>query len=167
MKLFNKYLNELVEIHRDSDSFEVGYIIDLNDDFYLAIHLSDTGHYDGYCISNNRDVLYLNVNSQYLNNLQQVNREIPKLNLKANYESFYKLAYDTHRLVNIEVDNTLKWDFKGYIKEIDEDIVVFNAVDSYGNSDGEISCMKDMITGIEIDSLELIIIEDKLKDKVH
>lgn len=159
-KILNAYKNKkLIGIYTDSnnpDSFSVGYILNVDELSYILYEISPYGKFDGYSCNLIEDIIKLEEDSIYLNNIKKL---ISYYNIEINYISidessaiifgFLEFIQSTKKICSILSCNSNVFDIVGFVKRINQNSVEISLVNENSEKDG--------LVEINLDSIEKIV----------
>lgn len=151
--------NKLIGIYtncEDLNSFSVGYILYMDKNAYIFYELSPYGKFDGYSYRLIEDIIKIEEDSKYLNNIQKL---VDYYKENINYEVFNKskssilkfLDYieSSNKICSIQSCNSEIFDVVGFIKKYNKNSIEIQQVDSNAVEDG--------IIKIKLDDIEKIV----------
>lgn len=137
--------NELCEIYEnpdDSDRCDVGYVVAVNDRYYLLEGVEPDGSHGGFILGDIDDIWRIQYSTQYLNKMQKLMdnalyaRKPSPVEGRDILEELLTYVQSAHRICCFVLTSREHYDY-GYIKEFNEITVTFQIVDTYGKLDGE------------------------------
>lgn len=155
----NKKIVSIYTNKEETSKFSVGYIIGVDDNYYIIALISPSGMYDGYRIALISDIYRIAYDGKYENSIQQLynykNQTHTTINLsKSNLiNNFIDFAKEKKLVITLELCNSEAMDVQGYVKELKEREVYINCIDSYGESDGD--------SVIDLESVSLIVCDSE------
>lgn len=155
--------NSLVSLYTDKNDlghFSLGYIVDVNDMFYILASLSPNGIYDGFVLRRTSEVVQITYNGKYENMIQKLEKihnvkheEIPQSD-KNLVVKLLDFAMHSKYIVSI-------WSFDedcdaavGYVADLENDKCKIVGVSEYGEDTGEIILNISDITEIDCNTEE-------------
>jgi len=156
----------LCEVYCDPDDctkFSVGYILGVDDEFFVMECVSPAGRHDGLRCFPVDDVFDLRRNTRYLTCIKKLmpyysfTRKDIDITDKNVLEQIFGYAAAKQKICCVALlpDSILY----GYIKDYSSDYVSLQLLDSYGQPDGESSVRIDDIKFVSLDSDEEIKLE--------
>lgn len=163
--IIDKLLVEIYDDIDDTDSFNVGYILCSSGGYYVVSSISPTGYYDGLFTINIDDIIKIQYNTNYIDKIQKlikINNETKHFYTDKIFEDGiqYVLNYalDNKRILSIELCNSGFFDIVGFVKVINNEILI-KEIDEYGFK-SEIRVLNEKnITKIRTCSTDEIILE--------
>lgn len=144
----------------ETERFQVGYIIDFDDETILIESVSPEGRHDGiYCIAN-EDIITIKYQTIYTKNIEKLmqynnfHRISFKLNKEKILDGFIKFIKKEKCICTIELCNSFT--LTGFIDSINDSILELKLLDSYGNFDGIGVARISDISNISIDTEDLL-----------
>lgn len=153
--------HKFVSLHtnpNDSSKFIFGKLMCVNNDEYALYMISPNGDYDGIVIKQINDILYMEIESQYINKMIKLysldllpGQDVifDEANIKV---SMLNHATNTKKIVSLEINYSGCDDIVGYVKNINQTLCQIQQLDSYGKEDGYAFVEIDNITQISYDS---------------
>ena len=130
--------NKLVEILYNDSSFAYGFLLYEDIEKILINNLDDQGRFDGYTLIS-KDLVQINEKSDFLKKLKIYNEYWKSISIGKsdsevfkNEPDFYniiKYAKDNKKIINIGKSLDYYELICGYVKELDENLTIIDAVD--------------------------------------
>lgn len=149
-------LCEICNDYDDPNSFDVGYFLACDDEYYIVWYVNPYGFYNGMgCVP--IDCLYrIQTDTAYLREIQLLmDRNDVSLNVKRDYGENVLIGFLKHiksdkNICGIEVLENEHEDMFGRIDEVDEDnkLVKLSLVDVHGQNDGKAVVNVDTISEV-------------------
>ncbi len=142
----------------DTECFGVGYILDFDEDFYLAEGVSPEGRHGGVYCRLIEDLYRISNDTVYISKIEKLMKARGFKRKKIDFEGetvldkMLKHINSSGKLCEIEISEECF--IFGYIKEIGEDTVLISEVDSYGVLGGQSYIRKSDITCVAFDGEE-------------
>jgi hypothetical protein len=169
-KILNAYKNKkLIGIYTDNinpDSFSVGYILHIDELSYILYEVSPYGKFDGYSCNLIEDIIKLEEDSIYLNNIKKL---ISYYNIEVNdilideskpiIFGFLDFIKSTKKICSILSYNSDVFDIVGFVKKTNQNSVEISRVN-------ENSC-KDGLVEINLDNIERIVCNSNAEVKLE
>lgn len=154
---------KLVSIYMDSEktnSFSVGYILNIEDDKLIIAHISPEGFYDGYSGTFISNIFRMDTESQYINKIFQLfhlhaNPSFYPFNENQETDCFLKLidfAKKNKLVVSIETYDSGYDDIQGYINSYSPDSISISLLNEFGGENGFSVVNLDAVSEITCDS---------------
>lgn len=138
----------------ETDKFNFGKVIALNDEQIAVQMISPNGEYDGVIVMNIEKVIRIETDGQYELKMQKLcsltKPLLPNVNLANEniFESAMLSSIKDHCIVSVELLDSGYIDIVGYVKKIENGQCEIKQVDEYGADDG-FSCFSiDDVTQI-------------------
>lgn len=135
---------ELCEIYTDPDRldiFSVGYIVSVDEDFFILESINEYGKFDGYYCEIIDNIIKIEIKTQYLNDiikLLKYNKQNRpnKMKFSSNIlNNFLDKIMQEHRICTISLldgqDGTI-----GFIEKMKDNILTIKNIDNHGKEDG-------------------------------
>lgn len=169
-KILNAYKNKkLIGIYTDSnnpDSFFVGYILHVDELSYILYEVSPYGKFDGYSSNLIEDIIKLEEDSIYLNN---INKLISYYNIEVNdiiidksrpiIFGFLEFIKSTKKICSVLSYNSDIYDIVGFVKKYNNESIEILQIDSDSNVDG--------VVQINLDNIEKIVCSSNEEKKLE
>ncbi len=153
IKIASIYIN-----NDDITKFMVGYVIGVDDKWFILSCISPTGIYDGLIIDQVNKVLRINLDSKYekkISLLEQENNQKSEIftfgedNIILEFLNFAKI---NKHFISIEIENSGYYELQGHINTINDDIIIIDEISEYGENDGNSIIKICSITKMRINS---------------
>jgi hypothetical protein len=125
-----------------SQKFSAGIIMEIFDDAVIIGHYLPNGRYDGYIVKRIDDIYRIEDGSKYANKIQVLSLingakhdPLTRINEDA-FTTVLYYAYETKRVVTIELFDSGNNDVTGLIERINEGYCTISMLNEYGESDG-------------------------------
>lgn len=161
---------QLVSIYADLENthkFEAGYLLGLDDKYYLLQSIHPMGYDDGLILRTLQDVYRVSTNSLYeqklgilmkhYNAIANGNADIPGNNMLLNILNYAK---SNDHIITIEFNDSGYSDISGFVLEAGDGYSRIHEVTDYGEDDGETIISLEHISKIACNS------EDEIKLKI-
>ncbi|MDD7314166.1 MAG: hypothetical protein PUH11_00360 [Bacilli bacterium] len=170
-KVLDAYKNKkLIGIYTDSinpNSFSVGYILHADENSYILYNISPYGKFDGYSCELVEDIIKIEEDSKYLNNIQKlinyykldVVDEMLFDDSKPIVFNFIEFIKSSNSICSILTDNSDIYDIVGFIKKYNKKSIEILQIDSDSYEDG--------IIKINIDNIEKIVCSSNDEKKLE
>lgn len=170
-KILNCYNNKkLIGIYTDNinpNSFSVGYILYVDKNSYILYNISSYGKFDGYSCALIEDIIKIEEDSKYLNNLQRlinyynldITNEILIDDTKPIIYNFINYIKSTNSICSILSYNSDIYDVVGLVKKYDKNSIEILQVDSNSYEDG--------IVKINLDNIERVVCSSNEEKKLE
>lgn len=157
---------ELIGIYsdyEDSSKFAVGYILTCDEIFVLIGHVNPKGSYDGYVMKQIDNIYLIEKGGKYLSTViklfkNQEQRANWDINLKGEKLAIplmmLEYAKTKQLLISIKLIDSGNDDVKGYVIDIEENNIVCQTVNDYGEKGGLAYFSASNITHLVCDSEE-------------
>lgn len=151
----NKKIISIFRDTEDTEKFNVGYIIAIDDFNTIIQHISPNGMYDGYNLIKTGDIYQICYNGKYENKIQylysmqaQKHSDIvfSNENLAIDLLTFSK---QNNLIVSLELHSSGIYNIQGIVLEINDDNVLIEQITDYGENDG--------VTRIDIECISKIV----------
>jgi hypothetical protein len=149
----------------DTTKFMVGYILGVNDEWFVLLSISPTGMYDGLIIDQVNRVLRMNVDSKYekkILSLQQDNIQETELITfrKENIMlEFLNFAEKNKHIISVEIENSGCYEIQGYINKIKHEVIIIDEISEYGENDGSSTVNILNITKVRCNSEDELLLQ--------
>lgn len=161
--------NKLVELLDKESSFAYGFLLYEDEEKILINNLDDQGRFDGYTLIS-KDLVQVNEKSDFLKKLKVYNEYWKSISIGKsdsevfkNEPDFYniiKYAKENRKIINIGKNLDYYELICGYVKELDENFAIIDAVDqNSGESYDEFEIDIKEIKYIEVESIDNILID--------
>jgi len=163
-QVFEKYLGkeDLLEVYtRDSENFDVGRVLGLDDDFVLLHAMSKYGRDEGLVLVLLADVVGVQAETIYLKKTRCLSERYPEKRQLPVVEgdSMLKFLLDYAQKSGLGVSFELKdgnpEDYCGLVLERGEDVVTLKQVKLYGEYDGIAYVRMDEIGRVDCDDQQM------------
>lgn len=155
---------KIIGIRKSNDILYVGYIVDFNDLLVEMQQVTKYGREDGLIIIKIANVETFETDDEYLKSYQFLFQNYTKIKKQTvmavpitesenwQYETLLNLMHE-QKLVTIEVNNDGLF-FHGYISDLDDTHLSFNAVSHIGRDEGFVVYKLEDISSLSVDELE-------------
>jgi hypothetical protein len=151
IEMINKLRNlaqtgELIEFHldlNDLSTFGVGKVLKVSDEWGVIATISPDGMYDGYGLIRLDDIIKFNVNTKHIVRITKLYTLKNQKHSKYDVEEkdlllgFLQFAQKNNFIVSIRFINNEYFDVQGYVKQVENDLLVIQNVTKFGEYDGE------------------------------
>ncbi len=142
----------LFAVYSSSDkpsSFEVGRLIEMDEECLMMRTFAETGNADGFLVLRLEDIHRFETKSKYLKAMEKL------INLQAEQEMLlpdltgsciddaFQYAKEAHKIITVCLIDRSSPLITGFVKQLNDDTVALNVIDQYGEPDGEIVFYKD------------------------
>lgn len=161
--MFDKILNvhnlkKLIGIYTDSinlDSFSVGYVLHVDKNSYILYEVSPYGQFDGYSCRLIEDIVKIEEDSKYLDNMQKLVNyydldmsDIIFDDSKPIIFSFLEYIKSSKKVCSIQSCNSEVFDIVGFIKKYNKNSIEILQIDENASEDGYVTISLDDIEKI-------------------
>lgn len=149
----------------DPDTFVVGKVVCIFDDFILVQKVSPRGEWDGFALYLKTDLVAVSRDKNYLDmlgKLLKLKHQIPLLaprRLSGGLKTILTYGEENKRIVALELYKSGDQDAVGYIIKQSRTHVCLRQVDSFGKMDGVSYIANDAITRVYVGDADLICLE--------
>lgn len=152
---------QLLEIYRDLsnvEKFRAAKVLNANGEYTILADISPDGLYDGFSLILTEKIFQINKNTQYLKNLDILYEAKKQNHYRFDVENenlilgFFDVAKKQDLVVLVELLEVAR--IQGFVKRIEDDIVVIAALTNDGVPDGDTYVKKEDITFIACDNQE-------------
>ena len=159
-QVFEKYLGkeDWLEVYtRDSENFDVGRVLGLDDDFLLLHAMSKYGRDEGLVLISLEDVVGVQANTIYLKKTRCLSeryaekRQLPTVEGDSMLRFLLDYAQRSGLGVSFELKNGNPEDYCGIVLECSDDVVTLKQVRQYGEYDGTAYVRLDEIVRVDCD----------------
>ena len=162
----NKTLCEIY--YNDFDKFDVGFVLNVDETWFIFASYKPNGKRDGYMVINADKVNRIVYKSKYIDKITRLmdDRNIVYpfpftdcniLTLTLNY------LKREQKIANIEILDDMSLSINGYVKDIENDYLFIDEVDSYGDVYKSSVIKISAISFIEFDGEEEVLIQKFIK----
>ncbi|MFC9601529.1 hypothetical protein ACFTQL_27675 [Peribacillus butanolivorans] len=152
---------ELVELYTDTedvDKFAIAKVLKVSDDYVILANVSPIGMYDGFHLLNTDDVYQINVETRYIRNIEKLYLAKKQNHIEFNVDnenlmlSMLEFAEKNNFVILVELfeGGTVQ----GFIKKIEDIILVVSILTDFGEPDGESYMKLEDISSISSDNEE-------------
>lgn len=166
----NKKIMSLYSDYNDREAFNVGILVDYDNDFLLLNSISKYGNYDGILMIYVDDIFRIDSDSKYNNRILDLlsNKQSKKYNFDKYdncMEKFFNYAIDNEIIVSISLFNSdNKNEIVGKIKSYNDEQIEVYCYDEDGKKDGISFIKTDEINFASLDSEDENMISSLIKD---
>ena len=160
--------DKLMQFHvsiNDPDTFVVGNVVGVFDDFILVQKVSPRGEWDGFALYLKADLVAVSRDEGYLGMLEKLLRlkhQIPApapRRLSGGLKTILTYGEENKRIVALEVYKSGNQDAVGYIIRQSKTYTCLRQVDPFGKMDGVSYIANDAITRVFVGDADLICLE--------
>lgn len=158
----------LLQLHiniNDKDSFIVGSIVSVFDDFILVQKVSPRGEWDGFALFLKADLVAISRDEGYLGMLEkllklkhQTPAPVPR-RLRGGLKTILTYSEENKKIVALELYKSGDQDAVGYVTKQSKTYVCLRQVDPYGKMDGVSYIANDAITRVFVGDADLACLE--------
>lgn len=139
--LSNRKLIATYSLPEKPDSFEVGFIDEIDDDTIMLEGYADDGSFDGYIILWIKDIYQIEWDSKYVKMISKLlssDNQNNKLNDLSNHciADLIRYAQNSNRIITIGLLSRDGKQLMGYIQRITSKTITLRIVNQYGEQDG-------------------------------
>jgi hypothetical protein len=164
---------ELVELYTDIenvDKFAVAKVLKVSDDYVILANVSPIGMYDGFHLLNTDETYQINVETRYIQNIKKLYMAKKQNHIEFDVDNenlmlgMLEFAEKNNFVVVVELfeGGTVQ----GFIKNIEDSILVVSILTDSGEPDGESYMNLEDITSISCDNEEGICLKILSSDTV-
>ena len=158
---------EIYTNRENTDSFSVGYVLSIDNDYAIFQLYDPDGLFDGFRVMTIESIYTLKTNTNYLYKLQKKMVEV-ELSKDFSYNdnlliNFLNHVQQTNELCQISVCDSDYYDSVGFVKSIFEDKLFVNQINPKGKSDGEAYIMLPCVTSVDVCNQECEAIKKRIK----
>ena len=144
-----KLADELVAVYTDLNNttkFEVGYIVDFDENYYILKRVSPQGEDDGYLLGKTKYIYRVELDTLYLKKMLKLIKYYGITRQKTFFEhddlllSFMKFAYQDKKIMSIELFESENQDIVGYVSKFNSDNCTVMQITESGDSNGYSIC---------------------------
>lgn len=142
----------------DTDLFLVGKILAVTDELTAISMVSPYGRYDGIRVLRSELIFEIEEESEYLKMLQLLYSDASSsadsniFTSDSPYLDLLRHALKEQKIISVELLESGSYNAIGFVKEIDDDVVTIQVVDSYGREDGIVHFSVNDITELQYNS---------------
>ncbi len=139
----NQELVSIFSDYRDTDCFSVGYVLSIDETFYIIEHISPMGRLDGYSFRLVDDIFKFESNNTYMNDISMLfkyfnQKRVNDINRGLSpTEGILEFAKSHNKICTIELCNSDRDDVVGFIEEYSETTITIKSIKKDGIYDGE------------------------------
>lgn len=135
---------ELAEFYTngETETFEIGIVIALNDDILAFQSFTKNGYDDGIVVFPVNSIFRVETNTQYLNKMKKlildfsITETAKKIDNGDIINSLLQIALQKREIVSVKLLDNDSIDFTGFVERIENEECKFKIIDEYGFEDG-------------------------------
>jgi len=163
-----KKTEELCSIYSDgnnTDKFSVGYVMDIDETYYVMESIDPYGKTDGLFCKIIENIVFIEKETIYLEKIMKLNKfykqqRYPKYELQKDpLLSLLKFAQKNSKVCSFELCESSKDNMVGIINEITDEFIEIECFNDYGKNDGTAIVELGKISSVSCDSSDEKVIE--------
>lgn len=137
--------NEFICLYtgEDSEAFEFCRILAEDDENMIIQNITPTGTYDGLTLIKHEDISWIERDNKYVKRMKKLVEHrgtvLPEYSFKSDnlLKEFLELALAEKEIIGVSVRNADVYVATGFLKSFDDNRLIVEEIDFYGEPDGE------------------------------